>query len=748
MDAHALRRYAVRVLTTVAFIAGAAALLLLALSVRNSAAFSRWQPWVLVLNIVAVLALAGLLARKLWQLYRDFHRHVPGSRLTIRTVWMFGALVIAPLLIVYLFSLDFINRGIDSWFHIEIRRGLNDAVLLSRTALDLREREQARRTDSFAASLRELSGPALLRRLDEERRATEATAIIVYDADGSEAAISSAAPMAQPASHLPQEVALQLAAGGSYVSMSPLSDGRYSIETAAPIGSSVSARASRGYVLIDYVVPQELSALAEAVQDTSSHYGNLSTQREPLKISFVLTLTLVLLLTLLGAIHGAIFLAQRLTRPVQDLIAGTRAVGKGDFGTRLPLPSRDEMGFLVHSFNDMTKRLRRASEEAARSRQAVERERERLSIILSRLSTGVIVTDRDLVLHSANASAATILGCRFTEAAGGAQPRLTQKTAYAEGSERQVLFVAELSERLRLGWVEWREQLTLPGEAGDRVLLWACTPLPYERERGGVVIVFDDITALLAAQREAAWGEVARRLAHEIKNPLTPIQLSAERLRRKLLPAMDVEGAQVLERATHTIVQQVDAMKQMVNAFSEYARSPDMRLSHFNLNQLVNEVVELYRLQDPSIEIRPELDSALPEIEADRGRVRQILANLITNGIEALTGMSGGCVEIGTRLVRAEGAALAVICVSDNGPGFRKDILGRLFDPYVTAKPRGTGLGLAIVKRIVDEHGGRIEIENRHEGGAKVQVLLPISDQDRALLAGGERRMELRRERA
>jgi nitrogen fixation/metabolism regulation signal transduction histidine kinase len=352
----------------------------------------------------------------------------------------------------------------------------------------------------------------------------------------------------------------------------------------------------------------------------------------------------------------------------------------------------------------------------------------------------VIVTDRDLRLHSANASAATILGGEFSGAASDAN--LAQ---FATGNPRFLKFLDELRARLQSGHDEWREQLSLPGE---RVLLWACTPLPEEREHGGVVLEFDDITALLAAQREAAWGEVARRLAHEIKNPLTPIQLSAERLRRKLLGGMNAEDAQLLERATHTIVQQVDAMKQMVNAFSEYARAPDMRLAHFSLNQLVTEVAELYRLQDPSAEIRLDLDPSLPDIHADRGRMRQLLANLITNGIEALSGVADGCVELSTRQQRAEGAVAAVICVTDNGPGFRKELLGRLFDPYVTGKPRGTGLGLAIVKRIVEEHGGRIEAENRPEGGAKILVMLPVNDQDRSLFAGAERRVERRRERA
>ena len=743
MDSNALRRHGVRILTIAACAAGGVALLLLARSVEDSARFSRVQPWIVLVGILGVLALMVLLTRKFWQLYRDFRDHVPGSRLTVRTVVVFGSLVIAPLVVVYLFSLDFINRGIDSWFRVEIKQGLNDAVVLSRKALEFRLREQARRTESFARSLRDVQGTTLLQRLEDERRSTDANEIIVYNINGQLVAVSSSSPLALQPGPPPPEVAMQLSAGNSYVSLNPQPDGQYTVETAAPVADTVAgSRSGRRFVLIHYDLPKELSALAEAVQHTSSQYGDLSTVREPLKISFRLTLTLVVLLTLLAAIYGAIYSAQRLTRPVQDLIAGTRAVGKGDFGTRLPLPSRDEMGFLVHSFNDMTKRLRRASEEAALNSQAVERERRRLSIILSRLSTGVIVTDRDLTLHSANQSASMILGSNFDGAAGQNLVQL------ATGTTRFAAFITELQVRLTAGWNEWREQLTLPGESGERVLLWACTPLPDEGDQSGVVIVFDDITALLAVQRDAAWGEVARRLAHEIKNPLTPIQLSAERLRRKLLGSMNAEDATLLERATHTIVQQVDAMKQMVNAFSEYARAPDMKLQHFNLNQLVTEVAELYRLQDPSIEIRLDLDQALPELEADRGRVRQILANLITNGIEALSGVRGGMVEISTRQQRAEGAASAVICVRDNGPGFRKEILGRLFDPYVTGKPRGTGLGLAIVKRIVEEHGGRIEAENRPEGGAKILVFLPVSDQDRTLIAGGERRMELRRERA
>jgi nitrogen fixation/metabolism regulation signal transduction histidine kinase len=265
----------------------------------------------------------------------------------------------------------------------------------------------------------------------------------------------------------------------------------------------------------------------------------------------------------------------------------------------------------------------------------------------------------------------------------------------------------------------------------------------------GFVIVFDDITALLAAQRDAAWGEVARRLAHEIKNPLTPIQLSAERMRRRLLTGMSERDAEILERGTRTIVQQVETMQQMVNAFSEYARAPEMHVTRFSLNQLVTEVADLYRSQDSRVRIRLDLDKHLETLEADRGRVRQILNNLLTNAIEALEAVSAPALEIATRLEAAEDSDYASVTVSDNGPGFQRELLGRVFDPYVTSKPKGTGLGLAIVKKIVEEHGGRIDADNRPEGGARVRVVLPVKDSTRSAAGGArERRDQLRRERA
>ncbi|MDE2219419.1 MAG: HAMP domain-containing protein, partial [Gammaproteobacteria bacterium] len=368
MDPRALKRWGLRALTLLGCGAGVWALLLLAHSAEKSADFNRRLLWILLLNIGALLVLGVLLARKLYQLYRDFRDHVPGSRLTARTVGMFGTLVVVPLLIVYLFALEFLNYGIDSWFRIDVKQGLNDALELSRSALELRLREQSRRTENFAHAIAALTGPDLAVRLDAERRATQAADVSVYDAGGRVLTFSSANPTAGLPAPLPAEVRLQLAAHHSYFALQPPTAGRATIVTAAPLARAARVAPGR-FVVINYELPAKLSALADAVQSAYSNYGDTSATREPLKINFIMTLTLVLLITMLAAVYGAVWSAQRLTRPVKDLIAGTRAVGKGDFGTRLPLPSRDEMGFLVHSFNDMTKRLRRTSEEARLGRQ-------------------------------------------------------------------------------------------------------------------------------------------------------------------------------------------------------------------------------------------------------------------------------------------------------------------------------------------------------------------------------------------
>ncbi len=721
-----------------------AALYLLASAAQNSAKFDRWLPWILLINISGLLTLFVLLAGKLTQLVRDYRRHAPGSRLKGRTVAIFSALAVAPILVVYYFSLQFINRGIDSWFELEVSQGLKDTRELSHAALEVRVREFLQHTQVVAHTLSASSDLELIGALDRERRESTALEFTIVGAQAQILATSSDRPMDALPVPATDEMMLQLRRGRPYVSLDTDSVGGYVIRAAAPLDANANGSGSGRLLIALYPVPQQLSQLADTVQRSYTQYANLVQLRRPLKSTFVLILSFVVLMSLIAAVYGAFFAAQRLVQPVQDLIAGTRAVAKGNYDTKLPLPSRDELGFLVTSFNDMTKRLGRAREETRRSQQAVEAERAGLAVILARLSTGVVSLEADLTVRTANQAASAILGVDLEAAVGKRfDESISDTTLFTQ-------FLAALNLHLGSEDLDWREQVELLSDSGKRVLMCACTALPNDLGGApGVVLVFDDITTLLQAQRDAAWGEVARRLAHEIKNPLTPIQLSAERMRRKFLGQMNAQDAQILERATHTIVAQVDAMKQMVNAFSEYARAPDMHFSRFDLNQLITEVVDLYRVQDSSADLKLLLDAHLPAISADRMRIRQILNNLVTNSLEALEGRPGACIEIETH-VAEEGprqVASVAIVVTDNGPGFQRDLIGTVFDPYVTSKPKGTGLGLAIVKKIVEEHGGRIEADNQRSGGARVRILLPLGDSARSTGVREPRKGEHRRER-
>jgi nitrogen fixation/metabolism regulation signal transduction histidine kinase len=740
-----LRRVTISVLAALGAVASVASLVLLASTAQDARQFEVLQPWLLALNLAGVLVLLVLIGRKLYELARDWRRQVPGSRMKARAVLTFSGLALAPILLVYYFSINAINHGIDSWFDVNVSRGLDDALALSRAALSLRTREFATRTARMAEELGGVGDLELVPQLEHLRGFAGAAELLLVDTAGRVVAASAGLPGAQRPSPPAGEVLAEARAGRGYASLDPGPGGGYRVLTANVLPRA-AGREARVLVAI-YDVPEQLGELARGVQAAYSRHAQRAYQRPFLKSTFSLTLTIVLLLSALGAVYGAFFWATRLVQPVQDLIAGTRAVAKGDLSTRLPLPSRDEMGFLVHSFNDMTKRLARARGDAERSRAAVERERASLAVILARLSTGVVALEPDLRLRTANAAAAGILGVELEPLAG--QPL----EAAAVGQPLLGQFVAACRRHLDAGQTEWREQMQLKSDTGRRELMVACTALPGEDGRpAGLVIVFDDISTLLRAQRDAAWGEVARRLAHEIKNPLTPIQLSAERIRRRFLGQMSDKDAEVLERATHTIVQQVEAMKRMVNAFSEYARAPTMEFTSFDLNQLVTEVAELYRVQDAHVEVRLSLDATLGLIEADRGRVRQILHNLLTNAFEALEYQAGALVVVETRRGTVAGHPLLDLVVSDNGRGFQHEIIGQVFDPYVTSKPKGTGLGLAIVKKIVEEHGGRIEAENLRGGGARVHIVLPLDDPGRAALATtaahDTRTAEQRRERA
>lgn len=721
-----------RVLFTILSVAGGILLLvslgLLIRSTGDASSFNRMHEVILMINVIGVAVLLLVVLGNMLRLARDYRRHLPGARLKARMVGMFVVLAVLPVAVVYYFSLQFLQHGMDSYFDVQIETGLDDALRLSRSALDLRMGDYLDQTSRMVDQLVGQDDRALIGLLGQLLARTDASELTVVGQNSRIIATSSSrSTMAMPS--MPgDDVMLQIRQGNSFVSLDPVVGGGFMVRAAVSI-PRVNATDEPRMLQGLYPVTGRLSGLAESVQQAYNRYGEAAYLRTPLKYSLTLTLTLVLLVSLLAAVWGAFLWSRRLVAPIQSLVAGTRAVAEGDFDTRLPIPTRDEIGFLVNSFNDMTRRLADARESAKRSQQDVEAERANLAAVLAGLSSGVIALEPDFTVRIANRAASAILQADLQTRIGAP---LTMTGLNAPLLDQ---FAAVVQQRIEQDDPDWRDEVVLRVQSGRHVINTACTALPGDHDiPAGYVIVFDDVTELLQAQRDAAWGEVARRLAHEIKNPLTPIQLSAERIRRRYLGKMSEAEAKVLDRATHTIVQQVEAMKAMVDAFSEYARAPALDIEHIDLNRIVSEVAELYRTREMGMLLSVDLDPAVSSVDADAGRIRQMLHNLLRNAGEAQ--QSGGTVRVSTARRREGATEVIEVVVEDDGPGFTIST-EQVFEPYVTSKTKGTGLGLAIVKKLVDEHGGRVTAENSEKGGARVRVVLPVDDDGRATMLHG-----------
>lgn len=705
-------------------------LYLLTAATENSATFGRLYVWLLLLNGVVLVALVGLIGHNLWRLLRALRERQVGSRLTARLMALFVLLAVVPGLVVYSFSMQFLQSGVDSWFDVRVEEALDDALALSQASLDQRMRDMLQRVEEAASELADVPDGVVALTLGDLRARTGASELTLLGDNGRIIAASSV-DTKEILPHRPEEeILLQLRQGRPYVGLDPIENGGLHIRALVPAPNPDSPSSNRVLQALFPVSPR-INDLADDVQAAFSEYRELSYLREPLKDSFVLTLSLVLLLSLLFAVWSAFYLARRLVAPISGLAEGTRAVAEGEYGTQLPPAGNDELGFLVRSFNDMSRRVAQVRDAARRGQVMVEAQRAYLETVLGRLSSGVLALDRDGGLRTYNQAAGTILSVPLARAVG------RPLTALADAHPDFAPFARLVETHRKAGDSEWREELTLDTSEGRRVLMCSGAALPGGPRSGGHVIVFDDVTTLIQAQRDAAWGEVARRLAHEIRNPLTPIQLSAERLQHKFADRLDGQDAEVLERATRTIIHQVDTMKEMVKAFSEYARPPVLELEAVDLNALIQDVVELYRGEREQPEFSLALDPALPPLNADPGRLRQLLNNLIRNALEAAPAGTLCRVTLATRRGEGRYADGVELRVRDNGPGFSDEVLSQLFEPYVTTKARGTGLGLPIVKKIVEEHNGSISARNV-AGGAQVTVRFPALA-GRVAVTGGHR---------
>ena len=687
-----------RLLLAIGGAVAAAGVFLLATASSETALLGVHYQLLLVLNAALAALLAALVIYQLVVLVRRYRARVFGTRLTLRLLGRFAVLAVVPGLVVYTVSVQFLTRSIESWFDVKVGAALEGGMSLGQQAIDQMMLEMQGKARTMAAELADRSAAQILGRIERLRAQVGVEEAVVVSASGRLVA-SASEDVTKLMPDLPSAQTLRQARTNR---------GYAAVDAAA--GSPLSLRVlvlleTRGFademqfLQVRSNVPLSLARNAEAVEAAYRDYRELAISRDGLKRIYVVTLSFALLMALFVAVAVAVTQSNLLAEPLANLAQATQAVARGDFSRQAPVTSRDELGVLTESFNSMTRQLEEARRVADSSRLALEAANGYLENILANLSAGVLVFDHEFRLSTFNHGAQSILGPELSAFAGRMREHFL-----AHGEE------------------SWQLELALKGTAKTLHARGARLP---RATGGGYVVVIDDVTQLIHAQRATAWAEVARRLAHEIKNPLTPIQLSAERLEMKLADRLSPEDAEVLRRSTETIVNQVSALKAMVDDFRDYARLRAPAPAPLDLNTLVRDVLALY--ENSSAPITSRLAPELPPVWADSAQIRQVIHNLVQNAQDALESAAAAGVRPAIE-VRTELAGDRVrLAVSDNGGGFPEELMARIFEPYVTTKPRGMGLGLAIVKKIVDEHHGSVAIENRPSRGASVSVLLPLA---------------------
>lgn len=698
-------------------------LLLLGFSTKNPQQSGVISEWLIPLNIAILLILIALIIYNAIKAYKYLRSGQAGSRFTLKLMYAFTLLTILPVLIVSYFSMNFIGDRIDNWFNIKIEGALDDSLELARSSLDVRMRQHLFDLERAATALSSIDELDYATFIENQLHAMGAYEIVLLDSK-KRILVYSGDDLGELLPHFPtDDIFRKISSRGYMYQLEPVGkSGLYS-----RVAMTLSPGAGRETLVLTALFPfsEKELVLAENVQSTYNQYQEISFRRGQVKNNFRMTLLLIMLLSILFSIWAAFLYSLRLTKPVRTLLEGTMAVASGDLQKKLPVEQKDDFSLLARSFNTMTSRLSTAQSENEKSRQQMQRQHDYLTIVLDNLTSGVITLDDDFVIRRVNTAAEQLLLTSLRKYVGKTLESICQESKdLCSFYEAIFPHLQKTSEKNK----EWQSEVTMVIGGIKHTLVCRGALLPELLDgTQGYVLVFDDISEVIQAEHDAAWSEVARRLAHEIKNPLTPIQLSAERLQRRLKPRLDEESAELLERMSHTIINQVDTMKKMVNAFSEYARIPELKLKKLDINKLIQEVVDLYRINQTIIKIKLDLKDS-PIIDADSDRIRQLLHNLIKNALEAMENndeSSPAMLTVATRIDKEKGQF--ILTVSDTGSGIDEDLLPHLFEPYKTTKIKGTGLGLAIVKRIVEEHDGYVTATNNPKGGASVIIHLPLN---------------------
>lgn len=743
-------------------------LFLLASASENSNLFERNYPWLLILNAGVAAALLMLVTLLLIRLYKRYRRGKFGSRLMAKLVLLFAMIGILPGAVIYTVSVQFVSRSIESWFDVRVESALEAGLNLGRAALDSSLDELRVRARNMALELSDSSEANQITQLSRIRDQNLSQEAVIVTGNGQMVA-SSGSQLSAFLPDLPTAAMLRqarLTRGYAVIegntdfqdnspavsnattntitnpAANPGNSLRLRVVVAIPSASrTLSFQTEPRYLQLLQPVPEQLATNAEALRVAYSEYQERYIARTGLRKIYIVTLTLTLLLAIFGAIAGAFLIASDLAKPLLLLAEGTKAVAEGNLSPRPIIATSDELGTLTQSFNTMTRQLFDARASVEKNRNELENAKGYLESVLANMSAGVMVLDRNFKLVTCNESVERILEHDFGQHIGKPIKEIDGLSAFAEVITRSF---SEQSAQSAAGGagaenLHWQHQIDVPRRMGgpeaenDISLLARGSRLPAARD-SGYVVVFDDISDVISAQRSIAWGEVARRLAHEIKNPLTPIQLSAERLQMKLEGKLNKQDTKILERSTATIVNQVTAMKRMVDDFRDYAKTPPAVLSELDLNALIEEILHLYLAGDERDIIYANLGEGLPHVMGDPTQLRQVIHNLLQNAQDAVSDRPNkdtpARIDIITEEIHYRSSDGTVsnavqLSITDNGPGFSPKILAHAFEPYITSKPRGTGLGLAMVKKIIEEHGGRIDIKNRTTtNGAKVAILL------------------------
>ena len=690
---------------------------LLSVATNSPALYERHYLWLFWVNLTVATLLLLVIAIASVRLLLRIRSGKFGSRLLLKLAAIFALVGVVPGVLIYTVSFQFVSRSIESWFDLKVESALDAGLTLGRNTLEARVADLAAKTRRAAATLGEAPGniqPLALERLREQLSAQDVALIgaagqTLMTAGSSAVLLLHERPtLAQMRQARNQRVVSQLE---GLDEDSPAAAGSARVRALAHIPSANFALGEQEqYLLVTQWLPAGLAANALAVQTAYREYQQRALARDGLRKMYIGTLTLALVLAVFAAVLLAVALGNQLARPLLLLADGVREVAAGDLSAKPVFASRDELGGLTRSFAEMTQQLSEARSLVQRSVQQVEGARANLQTILDNLTAGVIVFDHKGRIDTVNPGATRIL-----------------RLPLSVYRRRRLEDVPGLGAFGQAVWQRFELHATSP-EAGERDHWQDSFELQTALERdtvtllvrgasmpmGARLMVFDDITEVVSAQRSQAWSEVARRLAHEIKNPLTPIQLSAQRIQHKLEAKLEGADQAMLVRSVATIVNQVHAMQTLVNEFRDYARLPAAHLKPLDLNSLVAEVLLLYATEQESGRLQAELENGIPAIMGDETQLRQVIHNLVQNALDGVAERSDGRVRVSSEVVRNELGALRAVRlqVIDNGPGFPDKVLKRAFEPYVTTKAKGTGLGLAVVKKVADEHGARVRIAN------------------------------------